>query len=404
MALPRRLVRFAFPTAALAGAGLLAWAFVPAPLPVDAGRVVRGPFIQEITEEGRARARERYTVAAPVAGRLLRVTLRAGDAVRAGQPVAFLLPADTPLRDLRAMRDLEERLGAAEAALARAGAQLAQARAARAQADLEFQRLQRLAAAGAAARADLDRAAAAAQVQAQAESAASEEVHAQTHTLAAARADLALAGQGRERSVVKAPVGGLVLRILQESETVVAAGTPLMELYRPGDLEVVADLLSSDAVPLKPGAPARLTQWGGGEALAGRLRQVEPVAFTKVSPLGVEEQRVHVIVDITSPPAAWTSLGDGYRMEAHLQVFSADAALQVPTAALFRQGGGWAAFTVEGGRARLRAVTLGHRGDTAAEVLGGLSAGETVILYPGDQVVEGQRVKARPEAPAPSGR
>lgn len=401
MAAPRRLARYALPAAALLGAGLLAWAFVPAPLPVDTGRVVRGPFAQEITEEARTRARDRYTVAAPVAGRLLRVGLKPGDPVKAGQAVAVLLPPDTPLRDLRTMRDLEERAGAAEASLARARAQQAQAAAARDQADLDLARLKRLEASGAAAKADLDRAASTARMQAQAASAADEEAHAQAHALATARAELALAGHGRERAAVRAPVEGVVLRVLQESETVVAAGAPLLELYPAGDLEVVADLLSSDAVEVRPGAPVRFTQWGGDTPLEGSVRRVEPVAFTKVSPLGVEEQRVHVLSDFTSPAAAWTALGDGYRLEARIEVFAAPDLLQVPSAALFRQGEGWAVFAVEGGRARLRAVELGRRGERSAEVRAGLRDGDTVILYPGDQVQDGARVKARPE-PGPS--
>ncbi|HEU4950351.1 MAG TPA: efflux RND transporter periplasmic adaptor subunit [Holophagaceae bacterium] len=401
MAAPRRLTRYLLPAAALLGAGLLAWAFVPAPLPVDTGQVTRGPFAEVITEEARTRARDRYVVAAPVAGRLLRVGLKPGDPVKAGQTLAVLLPPDTPLRDLRAMRDLEERAGAAEAALARARAQEAQARAAREQAELDLARLRRLEASGAAARADLDRAASAARMQGEAAAAAGEEVHAQTHALATARAELALAGHGRERAAVRAPVDGVLLRVLQESETVVAAGTPLLELYPPGDLEVVADLLSSDAVAVTAGAPVRFTQWGGAAPLDGVVRRVEPVAFTKVSPLGVEEQRVHVLADFTSPAAAWSALGDGYRLEARIEVFAAPDLLQVPTAALFRRGEGWAVFAVEGGRARLRAVDLGRRGERTAELRGGLRAGETVILYPGDQVQEGVRVAARPE-PAPS--
>lgn len=401
MAATHRLARIALPAAALLGAGLLVWAFVPAPLPVDTGRVVRGPFTQAITEEARTRARDRYTVAAPVAGRLLRVEWKPGDAVKARQTLAVLLPPDTPLRDLRTMRDLEEKAGAAEAALARARAQEAQALAAREQAELDLVRLQRLEASGAAAKADLDRAASAARMQAQAAAAAGEEVHAQAHALATARAELALAGHGRERAVVKAPVDGVVLRVLQESETVVAAGAPLVELYPAGDLEAVADLLSSDAVEVKPGAPVRFTQWGGAAPLEGAVRRVEPVAFTKVSPLGVEEQRVHVLADVTSPAAAWSALGDGYRLEAHIEVFASPDLLQVPTAALFRQGEGWAVFAVEGGRARLRPVELGRRGEGSAEVRTGLRAGDTVILYPGDQVQDGARVKARPE-PGPS--
>ncbi|HJW10040.1 MAG TPA: HlyD family efflux transporter periplasmic adaptor subunit [Holophagaceae bacterium] len=395
MPTPRTLKRALAWTGGLAALALLAWAFRPASLPVDVARVVRGPFEQELVQEGRTRARERFVVSAPVAGHLLRILLKPGDAVRRGDRLATLLPADAPLRDLRTERDLDARVGAAEAALARATAQRQQAEAARDEAARVLDRTRKLVAGKALTRADLDRAEADARIQEEAARAAGEEVHGQTHALESARAARASYSGGRERQEVRAALDGHVLRVHQESEAVVAAGTPLLELGREGDLEVVVDLLSSDAVQVAPGAKVRLEQWGGEGFLQAHVRRVEPGAFTKVSPLGVEEQRVNVIVDLDGEPARWAALGDGYRVEAHLETFAAPDLLKVPTAALFRDSQGWAVFVLEGGRARRRAVAIGHRQDREAEVKDGLKAGEAVILYPGETVAEGLRVAPR---------
>jgi HlyD family secretion protein len=190
-------------------------------------------------------------------------------------------------------------------------------------------------------------------------------------------------------------VAGAILKVLQESETVVAPGNPLIEIGDPRDLEIVVDVLSTDAIEIRPGAEVIIERWGGPGALAGRVRRIEPTAFTKVSTLGVEEQRVNVIIDVVSPPGAWSGLGDGYRVEARITVFSREGATIVPTGALFRLGAEWHVYVVDNGRAELRRIELLRQSGSTAAIAAGLSAGEMVIVYPGDRVVPGTRVQSR---------
>jgi HlyD family secretion protein len=191
---------------------------------------------------------------------------------------------------------------------------------------------------------------------------------------------------------VRSPTTGRILRVPDASERIVAAGTPVAELGDPCDLEVVVDVLSTDAVRVVPGAPVELVAWGGEEALGGRVRQVEPSAVTRVSALGVDEQRVNVIVDLVDTPPA---LGDGFRLDARIVVWQADRVLLVPASAVFRTGSGWSAFVVADGRAQLRQVRVGHRSDAAVEVLEGLAEGDRVVLFPSDRLQSGLRVRAR---------
>jgi HlyD family secretion protein len=200
------------------------------------------------------------------------------------------------------------------------------------------------------------------------------------------------AAAGNQQFVVQAPVDGRVLRVIQESEGAVAAGTPLLEMGDPQAIESVVDVLSTDAVKVTPGATVYLEGWGGDSVLTGHVHRVEPSAFTRVSALGVEEQRVNVVVHFDGPPARWGTLGDGYRVEARIVVWEDDDVLQVPAGAVFRHGDGWAVYVVEGGRARLQPVTLGRRSEAAAQVLGGIADGAPVVLYPGDAVRDNQRV------------
>ncbi len=373
-----------------------AWAFAPRPLPVEAAEVRRAAFEQTIDEDGKTRVRERYLISAPTSGRLARIRLDPGDEVFAGKPVARLAPTAPALLDARTVRELQERVGAAEAALRQARAEAARTAAAADQAQADLQRLRRLEAEGFVAAAAREQAGLAARAQSRAAEAAAAAVQAAEHNLAQARAALLRARElpdGATRAgelPVISPINGRVLRVLQQSEAVVAIGTPLVEVADPGDLEIVVDVLSTEAIRIAPGAPVRID--AGGLALEGRVRRVEPAAFTKISALGVEEQRVNVIVDFASPREQWRRLGDGYRVDVRIVVLAQTDAVVVPVAALFRGDGGWAAFVVDDGRARLRRVKLGARSALDAWIEEGLAPGERVIVYPSDSVADGKRV------------
>ncbi len=389
----------------LAGAAVvlaLVWAFIPQPVPVETAPVSRGPFEQAIQAEGRTRAKARYIVSAPVAGRLLRVALKAGDPVRRGMVVAILAPGDSPLLDERSAREARERLGAAGASRSRVEAAVERARTGLDLAQSDLARMTRLAAGGSIAPVELERAQATAKVRQKELEGAQFDADAAQHDVEMARAALQQAsraargdpGQAR-RWDIESPVNARVLRVFQESETVLPAGAPILEVADPGLLEAVIDVLSTDAVQIRPGALARIERWGGGEDLQAQVWRVEPGAFTKISALGVEEQRVNVILEILSPPERWTALGDGYRVEAEIAVFSAPSAVTVPISALYRVGDSWAVFELADGHARQRLVQLGRRNPLAAVVEAGLSPGQVVILYPGDQIRDGLRVTPR---------
>jgi HlyD family secretion protein len=381
----------------LAAIGWLAFrALRPTPVAVDAARVGRGPFEESVEEDGRTRVRDRYLVSAPLAGRLERIALRAGDPIDADSVVAVIQPIAPPLLDARATRELGERVGAAEAALEQAGAELARVRTARDQRRVDFERAQKLAADGIIASSDLDQVRLALDLAERELTAAEAGVHTAEHDLASARAALGrMRDGGDEPFRVTAPHGGRVFRVLQESAGVVGQGTPLLEIADPADLEIVVDVLTSDAVRIVPGAPVVIERWGGETPLDGRVRLVEPSGFTKLSALGVEEQRTNVIIDLTSPPATWQSLGDGFRVDARIVVFRAEDALTMPAGALFRDGDGWSAFVVEGGRARKRTVASPRRNARQALVEDGLADGDVVVLYPTDAIADGVAVTTR---------
>lgn len=358
----------------------------PAPVRVETAPATRRSLQVTVDEEGETRVRDRFVVAAPVEGRLARITLRAGDSVRAGTIVARVFPA--PL-DARTREQALGRLNAAEDAQRSAAAAVAQARAAHAQAQRERTRAQKLAgenaiAAEARERIELEEVSRARDLE-------SAEFRAQAaeHDVEVARA--ALAG-GRAPIPIRSPVAGRILRIPEASERVVLAGTPLVEVGDPARLEIVADLLSADAVKVLPGAPLLVDGWGGA-TLRGRVRLVEPSAFTKVSALGVDEQRVHVIGDLLDRPP---SLGDRYRVEIRIVIWRGDSILTVPASALFRHGDGWRVFVVQQGRARPRDVIVGHRTSLDAEILSGVTEGMPVIRYPSDRVKDGVRIATQP--------
>lgn len=402
--------------AVLAAAGLAWWVFRPAPLRVDVAPVDRGPLRVTVDEEGETRVRQRYVVAAPTTGRLLRILLDEGDAVDAGSIVARIEPVPLDPRDSAAA---QARLEAAEANESAARARVGLAQATLEQAQRGARRADQLSRAGTLAAEDLEEAQLELTRARRELEAARQAADATVHEVEAARAALIAAyapeaGGPDETPVppagrpgpaaggggacapapcveVRAPEGGQVLRVLEESERIVAAGTPLVELGDPAALEIVVDVLSSDAVRIRPGAPVLVEEWGGDRPLQARVRRVEPSAFTKVSALGVEEQRVNVLADLREAPLG---LGDGYRVEARIVVWEAPDVLRAPASALFRSGKRWAVFAVEDGVARRREVEVGHRGTDAVEVLGGLDAGERVILHPGDRLEDGARVQA----------
>ena len=382
---------------ALAGAALLAWSFRPQPVPVETRVVGLARFEATVDEEGRTRVRDRFTISAPAAGRLERITLEAGDTVSAGELLAVIRPAPPALQDSRTLAQLRERVGAAQAGLLRAEANAARAQAALAQARADARRADELAQRGFASPSAAE-AARLAQVQREQElGAARFEQRAAAHELAMAQAALAQTERpgrdGRASALeIRAPVAGRILKVVQESEAVVAAGAPLLDLGDPASLEAVIEVLSQDATRIAPGMPVRMQAASGGAELAGRVRLVQPSARTKISALGVEEQRVDVVADLDRVPA---SVGDGYRVDARIVVLAEDSVPVVPVGALYREGEGWSVFVLDEGRARRREVRITARNQRVARVAEGLAAGDTVIVYPPDTVRDGVRARPR---------
>ncbi len=394
----RRVLGFA---AAAAIAGLLFLVFRPSPVHVETGTVARGRLLVTVDEEGETRVRDRFVVAAPIAGRVARLVLEAGDAVRQGEVIARMHPL--PL-DPRSRAEAEARLEAAQAAVREADARVAQAQAAHEQAARSAARSRQLGRSGTIADEELEQAVLLETARAREREAAQFAARAAAYNLEAARAALLAPGGGGSQALVAAcesgepgcvelrsPVDGQVLRVPEKSERVVTAGTPLLELGDPAALEVVVDVLSTDAVKVRPGAAMLIEEWGGAQPLQATVRRVEPAGFTKLSALGVEEQRVNIVGDFAG---THDGLGDAYRIEARIVVDEAADALLVPSSALFRRGGQWHVFTVAGERAALRAVEIGRSNPRHAEVLSGLAEGDTVILHPSDQVADGVRIEA----------
>jgi HlyD family secretion protein len=390
--------------AAVAVAAALVWAFRPRPVEVETANAAVGRFELTIDEDAKTRLADRFVVSAPLAGRLSRITLREGDAVEAGAVVATLAPVLAPMLDERSAREAAARVEGAQSQLQRAVTRIERARVGVEQARIELKRSEQLAKDGfiAPTKLDSDRLAALA---AQKElDTAVQERHMAEHELEQARAAATFLRQGSSAAAgrsfaVHSPIAGQVLRVLQISEGTVALGTPLLEIGNLDRLEVVAELLTGDALRTPAGTPVRIERWGGPGTLEGRVRRVEPAAFTKVSALGVEEQRVNVVIDITSPREQWGALGDGYRVGVRLVVLAADDALQVPASAVFPMPESddhqMAAFVIDGGRAKLTPVTLRARNGSAAWVTQGLAAGATVIVYPPPAVRDGVRVRER---------
>lgn len=394
MQIPRHLGLIVLVVVIAAG---LAYGLWPRAIPVEVVVARRGTLAVAIEEEGKTRVVERYLVSAPIDGYARRVALDVGDRVARGQTLAVLEPERPSVLDPRSRAAAQARLAAAQAGLSRAQ-ETAQAAAAEADlAQTDAGRIRDLAARRLVAQSELDRAEArlrSAEAQRRAANYAVEVAQGEREAAHAALQFAAGEGVKSPQTVaIKAPVDGAVLKIYRESEGAVAVGTPLIEIGNPNALEVEVDVLSADAVRLQPGTPVRFERWGGEQTLQGAVRRIEPVGFTKVSALGVEEQRVWVIADLTSPPAKWQRLGDGYRVEATFVLWERDDVLQVPANALFRRGDGWAVYVVNASRAEQRAVQLGQRNGLAAQILQGIAEGEAVITHPSDEVMDGVRVK-----------
>jgi len=379
---------------------LLVWVFLPAPVRVDVGVVKRGRLRVTVDEEGQTRVRDRFVVAAPIAGRVARITFDAGDPVDRGTVVARMQPL--PL-DPRTRNEAQARLDAAVAAQKEADARVEQARAALEQAQRGARRARELGRKGSISSEERELAELEETSRQKELEAALFGARAAAYNVEAAKAALMAPGSHDSQALVAAcesqphsclelrsPVKGQVLRVPEQSERVVVAGAPLLELGDPTALEIVVDVLSADAVKVKPGALMLLEDWGGQKPLKARVRLVEPSGFTKVSALGVEEQRVNVIADFAEDHVP---MADGYRVEASIVVWEADDVLEVPSSALFRHGGQWSVFVIEGGRARRRAVEIGQRNATASQVLSGLEEGARVVLHPSDQIEDGVRVE-----------
>ncbi len=378
----------------------LVYGFMPGPVYVDVATVQSGPLRVLIVEEGKTRVIDRFVVSAPVAGFARRIALDVGDAVGKGQKLVDLEPRRSEGLDPRARAEAEARVAAGDAALsaARENARAAKADAALARSELE--RIRRLHRKGYATQERLDRAVAEARRAGATLRSAEFAVKVARFELDGARTALKFSGAGNGGGfngpmAIKAPVEGRVLKVLHKSEGVVNSGDALVEIGDPSALEVEVDVLSADAVRIKPGTRVLFERWGGDAELEGRVRVVEPAGFTKVSALGVEEQRVLVIADITSEPGMWASLGDGYRVEAGFILWEAEDVLQVPSSALFRYGDGFAVFAVEGGKAVRREVVLGHRNGLRAEVVSGLAPGHLIITHPDDSIEDGTNVRPR---------
>ena len=387
-----------FITAAFLVAGaLLTVGFWPEPEKVELASVARGPLQIFIEEEGRTRVKDRYVIAAPVDGVTCRVELEVGDPVAQGEVLLQISPLESQVLDARSRARAGAALAAAEAALLAAQEQARGASSASNLARSELARLEPLAEHGVISRERLERARSEAERAAAARQSANFRVDVARYEVEAARAVLEQGNTSEGEGIrvpVASPIDGRILDIEHECQGPVRTGEPLLEVGDPTALEVEVELLSADAVRVEPGMQVWLDRWGGDQPLEARVRNIEPVGFTKISALGVEEQRVRVVADLVSAPEQWQRLGDGYRVEARFVVWQTDDALQVPASSLFRTSEGWAVFRVDEGVARLQPVELGHHSGLAAEVLSGLDEGDQLVIYPSDAISDGQRVEA----------
>jgi HlyD family secretion protein len=379
---------------ALVVAAVVVVAMWPEALTVDVVTTSAGAMEVTLDEDGETRVRQRFVISAPVAGRLSRIELEPGDRVARNMIVARLAPAPAALIDPRTRSELNAAVETARAQIGQAQAERERAAAALERAKSTDARQRALFEAGAVPRDAVEAAETARRTAEEAARAADFAVQGAEFQLKQALARLQAPRAGDADVDIRSPIDGTLLKRFHESAAVVAAGEPLVEIGDTSQLEIVADLLSTDAVRVAPGADVRIEQWGGGQALHGRVRRVEPSGFMKVSALGVEEQRVNVIIDFVDP-AAGRALGDGYRVEVRIVIWRGDEVLKVPTGSLFRSQDAWAVFVVDGDRVRLQTVEIGQRNQADAQVVSGLSAGQALVLHPPDTLVDGARVTVR---------
>jgi HlyD family secretion protein len=381
--------------------GGLVWFAWPAPIPVDLAPAAKGPMEVTVDDEGKTRVREIYTISAPLAGKLLRISAEAGDEVGKGEDLAVLQPTAPAFQDIRTRKELEAMLEAANAAVTQAEHEVHRLQTALDFSQTELKRAQTLRKRDAIAVKSLDQAKFDVETYEAALASAQAQLDIRRHELAGAAARLTNPDSNSAPESdppccfeIRAPTTGRILRILQESEAVVQPGTPLIEIGNPTDLEIIVDLLSTDAVQVQSGFPARVDSWGG-PPLAGRVTRIDPAGFVKVSALGIEEQRVRTRIELVDPPEKWSRLGHDYRVIVHITIWSGSNVLTIPVSALFRTGEGWSVFSVRDGRARVTNVVIGHRNDRAAEVISGLKEGDQVILHPSDRIADGTAVIKR---------
>jgi HlyD family secretion protein len=379
--------------------GLLVWGFWPQPVLVEAIAVKRAPLTVTIEEEGRTRVVDRYVVSAPVDGVTCRVDLNVGDSVEQGKVLLTITPLESQVLDPRSRAEARARVSSAESALHAAEEQAVAAAAAEQLAAAELKRMRPLKDKGVISYGAFDEAVTEAKTTAAAKRSADFNVEVAEYELQAARSVLDYTagnnGEPAERVPVRSPITGRILKVEHECEGPVRTGDALLEVGDPSVLEIEVDVLSADAVKIKPGMDVLFDRWGGDQPLQGIVRVVEPVGFTKFSALGVEEQRVLVISDFTSPAEQWQRLGDGYRVEARFILWHEDDVLQVPASSLFRYHNGWGIFVIEGRHATRREVDIGQRNGLIAQILNGVKQGEMVINHPSDAVEDGRRVKHR---------
>ena len=393
----KRIVRIAIVLLVLGA--IVVWAFMPAAVPADFATVQKGTLQVTVEDEGRTRVRDRYVVSAPVPGRMQRIELEPGDPVVAGKTVvARFAPTDPALLDVRTRAELEARARAAESAVGAARADRERIQSELKFAQSELKRAKELVAGGAIAARELEDVQRQVTTLERALESAEFAIRTAVHQLEVARASLMQTRAGSVATIpLVTPLSGVVLRLLQESARVVPTGEPLLEIGNLDDLEIVADFLSTAVVNVKAGQPVLIEQWGGDKALRGRVRRVEPSGFTKISALGVEEQRVNVLIDFEEPREVQQRLGDGYRVEARIVVWSKDNVVKVPTSSLFRDGTQWAVYKVVDSTAQRQIVDVGQRSGLEAEVLRGLAEGDQIVVYPSDAIRPGVELARRDE-------
>jgi len=377
---------------------LLVWAFAPSPKEVEVAKVTQGRFERSVQEDGKTRVQDRFTVSAPLTGRLARPTLKQGDTVRGHETIAEIWPASPTLLDERTRAEQLAHIAAMQASLDKARANAERASAALDQRLAELKRSEALALQGFISTNQNESSQLAVRLQEKDLESARHEVVAARYAFEQSRLAVQFSqtmSTGRQqRFSVKAPVDAKVLKILQPSEGLIVAGTPILELGDPNQLEVVVDVLTEDAAQIRPGTPVQLSNWGGPEVLQGAVRLIEPAAFTKVSALGVEEQRVNVIIDLRSPKSQWRTLGDGFKLDVRVLVQVEENAVMLPVSAIFPMGSRSGVFVLEGGRAHLREIEVNARNGKDAWLKTGLAPGSQVIVYPDTQLKDKDRVKA----------